>query len=92
MLIMGAIFKNTQPDESDEERRELERYAHRPIHRRQTLICLPSMVAEAAAGKSKHHQLQAQARAAAKQKKHGSHSPPAAAPEAHKPEPPAGLP
>ena len=34
-----------------------------------------SMVAEAAAGKSKHHQLQAQAKAAAKQKKHGSHTP-----------------
>ncbi|EMD39319.1 hypothetical protein CERSUDRAFT_152451 [Gelatoporia subvermispora B] len=55
LLLMGAIFKSTQPDESDEERRELER-----------------MVAEAASGKSKHHQLQAQARAAAKAKKHES--------------------
>jgi len=51
LLIIGAIFKSTVPDESDEERRELER-----------------MVAEAAAGKSKHHQLQAEARAAAKTK------------------------
>lgn len=73
MLIMGAIFKNTQPDESDEERRELER-----------------MVAEAASGKSKHHQLQAQARAAARQQKHGSHSPPAAGVDANKPGPLAG--
>ncbi|TFK51838.1 DnaJ-domain-containing protein, partial [Heliocybe sulcata] len=46
LLLIGAIFKSTQPDETDEERRELER-----------------MVAEAAAGKSKHHQLRAQARA-----------------------------
>lgn len=51
LLIIGAIFKSTVPDESDEERRELER-----------------MVAEAAAGKSKTHQLQAEARAAAKAK------------------------
>ncbi|CDO69779.1 hypothetical protein BN946_scf184766.g24 [Trametes cinnabarina] len=43
LLLIGAIFKQTQPDESDEERRELER-----------------MVAEAASGKSKHHQLRAQ--------------------------------
>ncbi|EKM50696.1 uncharacterized protein PHACADRAFT_264112 [Phanerochaete carnosa HHB-10118-sp] len=55
LMIIGAIFKNTQPDESDEERRELER-----------------MVAEAASGKSKHHQLRAQARAAEKAKKHAS--------------------
>ncbi|KII85874.1 hypothetical protein PLICRDRAFT_115528 [Plicaturopsis crispa FD-325 SS-3] len=52
LLLMGAIFKSTVPDESDQERRELER-----------------MVAEAASGKSKHHQLQAQARAAAKAKR-----------------------
>jgi len=51
LLIIGAIFKSTVPDESDEERRELER-----------------MVAEAAAGKSNHHQRQADARAAAKAK------------------------
>jgi len=49
LLIIGAIFKSTVPDESDEERRELER-----------------LVAEAAAGKSKHQQVQAEARAAAK--------------------------
>ncbi|KAI0333813.1 hypothetical protein GY45DRAFT_1243957, partial [Cubamyces sp. BRFM 1775] len=49
LLLIGAIFKQTQPDESDEERRELER-----------------MVAEAASGKSKHHQL----RAAQRAKKH----------------------
>ncbi|OCH85934.1 DnaJ-domain-containing protein [Obba rivulosa] len=55
LLLMGAVFKSTEPDESDEERRELER-----------------MVAEAASGKSKHHQLQAQARAAARAKKHDS--------------------
>jgi hypothetical protein len=50
MILCGAIFKATVPDESDEERRELER-----------------MVAEAAAGKSKH----AQMRATGKVKKHG---------------------
>jgi hypothetical protein len=27
LLLTGAIFKATVPDESDEERRELERYA-----------------------------------------------------------------
>ncbi|KAF8141559.1 X-domain of DnaJ-containing-domain-containing protein [Boletus edulis] len=45
LLIIGHIFKNTVPDQSDEDRRELER-----------------MVAEAAAGKSKHQQLRAQTR------------------------------
>ncbi|KAI0352142.1 DnaJ-domain-containing protein [Trametes cingulata] len=40
LLLIGAIFKQTVPDETDEERRELER-----------------MVAEAASGKSKHHQV-----------------------------------
>lgn len=55
LMIIGAIFKSTQPDETDEERRELER-----------------MVAEAAAGKSKHHQLRAQAKAAEKARKHAS--------------------
>ncbi|KAI0642278.1 X-domain of DnaJ-containing-domain-containing protein [Trametes meyenii] len=49
LLLIGAIFKQTVPDETDEERRELER-----------------MVAEAASGKSKHHQL----RAAQRAKKH----------------------
>ncbi|KAF7982588.1 hypothetical protein HWV62_27601 [Athelia sp. TMB] len=58
LLIIGAIFKSTVPDESDEERRELER-----------------MVAEAAAGKSKTHQLQAEARAAAKAKHTASQKP-----------------
>ena len=28
LLLLGAIFKSTIPDESDEERRELERYVH----------------------------------------------------------------
>jgi hypothetical protein len=28
LLLLGAIFKSTVPDESDEERRELERYVH----------------------------------------------------------------
>jgi len=51
LLIIGAVFKSAVPDESDEDRRELER-----------------MVAEAAAGKSKHQQMQADARAAAKTK------------------------
>ncbi|CAL1714141.1 unnamed protein product [Somion occarium] len=46
LLLIGAIFKGAEPDESDLERRELER-----------------MVAEAAAGKSKHQQLRAQAKA-----------------------------
>ncbi len=46
------MFKTTVPDESDEDRRTLER-----------------MVAEAASGKSKHHQLQAEARAAARHRK-----------------------
>ncbi|EGN96674.1 hypothetical protein SERLA73DRAFT_184800 [Serpula lacrymans var. lacrymans S7.3] len=55
LLITGAIFKSTVPDESDEERRELER-----------------MVAEAAAGKSKHQQLRT---AAAKTRKDGKTSP-----------------
>ncbi|KAH8116544.1 DnaJ-domain-containing protein [Phellopilus nigrolimitatus] len=49
LLITGHIFRNTVPDESAEERRELER-----------------MVAEAASGKSKHSQIQAEARAAAR--------------------------
>ena len=28
LLLMGAVFKATVPDESDEERRELERFVH----------------------------------------------------------------
>ena len=28
LLLLGAIFKSTVPDESDEERRELERYVY----------------------------------------------------------------
>ncbi|OJT06717.1 DnaJ-like protein 1 [Trametes pubescens] len=56
LLLIGAIFKQTVPDETDEERRELER-----------------MVAEAASGKSKHHQLRAERRA----KKHESTAAPA---------------
>ncbi|THH00591.1 hypothetical protein EW026_g1969 [Hermanssonia centrifuga] len=52
LLFIGAMFKTTVPDESDEDRRTLER-----------------MVAEAASGKSKHHQLQAEARAAARHRK-----------------------
>jgi len=54
LLLMGAIFKSAVPDETDEERRELER-----------------MVAEAAAGKSKHQQV----RTAAKARKEGKTSP-----------------
>lgn len=27
-MIIGALFKNVKPDESDEERRELERWVH----------------------------------------------------------------
>jgi len=49
LLLIGAVFKSTVPDETDEERRQLER-----------------MVAEAASGKSKHQELQAQAKAAAR--------------------------
>ncbi|EJD07253.1 DnaJ-domain-containing protein [Fomitiporia mediterranea MF3/22] len=45
LLFIGHIFRHTEPDETFEERRELER-----------------MVAEAAAGKSKHAQLQAEAK------------------------------
>lgn len=30
LLLLGAIFKSTVPDESDEERRELERYVQHP--------------------------------------------------------------
>lgn len=52
MLVIGDIFRNVQPDETDEERRELER-----------------MVAEAAAGKSKHEQLRAERQAALKAKR-----------------------
>ncbi|KAI0682116.1 X-domain of DnaJ-containing-domain-containing protein [Cytidiella melzeri] len=52
LLLVGAVFKSTVPDETDEERRQLER-----------------MVAEAASGKSKHQELQAQAKAAAKARK-----------------------
>ncbi|EJF59058.1 DnaJ-domain-containing protein [Dichomitus squalens] len=54
LLLIGAVFKSTVPDESDQDRRELER-----------------MVAEAAAGKSKHHQL----RAAQRARRHESSSP-----------------
>jgi len=49
LMITGHIFRSTEPDESAEERRELER-----------------MVAEAAGGKSKYGELQAEARAAAR--------------------------
>lgn len=45
LIFIGTIFKETKPDESDQERRELER-----------------MVAEAAAGKSRHHQMRTQAK------------------------------
>ena len=31
LLLLGAIFKSTVPDESDEERRELERYVQHPF-------------------------------------------------------------
>ncbi|KAH0836701.1 X-domain of DnaJ-containing-domain-containing protein [Lanmaoa asiatica] len=55
LLIIGHIFKITAPDDSDEDRRELER-----------------MVAEAAAGKSKHQQLRTHARG----RRDGKHTPP----------------
>ena len=69
LLLIGAIFKQTQPDESDEERRELERYAIfvlRSCFTVNGLTLCNRMVAEAASGKSKHHQL----RAAQRAKKH----------------------
>ncbi|KAI6149441.1 X-domain of DnaJ-containing-domain-containing protein [Pisolithus tinctorius] len=66
LLIMGHIFKSTVPDESDEDRRELER-----------------IVAEAAHGKSKHHQL----RTAAKARKDGKCTPPKEAAEQAEKEP-----
>ncbi|KAL4078671.1 X-domain of DnaJ-containing-domain-containing protein [Scleroderma yunnanense] len=56
LMIMGHIFKTAVPDESDEDRRELER-----------------MVAEAATGKSKHHQLRA---AVARARRDGKSTPP----------------
>jgi hypothetical protein len=31
LLLLGAIFKSTVPDESDQERRELERYVYHPF-------------------------------------------------------------
>ena len=77
LLLTGAIFKSTVPDESDEERREIERCASFFFQ----VVWLPSflltpfvvlcqrMVAEAAAGKSKHQQMQAEAKAAAKLKR-----------------------
>jgi len=54
LLIIGRIFKNAVPDDSDEERRELER-----------------IVAEAAAGKSRHH-----LRTHARVRRDGKHTPP----------------
>lgn len=51
LLLIGGIFKTTIPDESDQERRELER-----------------MVAEAAAGKSRHQQMRMQAKHQKKEK------------------------
>ncbi|KAG8220982.1 X-domain of DnaJ-containing-domain-containing protein [Butyriboletus roseoflavus] len=55
LLIIGQIFKDTEPDGSDEDRRELER-----------------MVAEAAAGKSKHQHMRGHARG----RRDGKHTPP----------------
>ena len=37
LLLLGAIFKSTVPDESDEERRELERYVHPHLY----IFCYP---------------------------------------------------
>ncbi|RPD59097.1 DnaJ-domain-containing protein [Lentinus tigrinus ALCF2SS1-7] len=62
LLLIGAVFKSTVPDETDEERRELER-----------------MVAEAAAGKSKHHQVRAAQRA--RQREAALHTSSSASPE-----------
>jgi hypothetical protein len=61
------------PDESDEERREIERWADLLLCLHSNLIPIIRMVAEAAAGKSKHHQMQAEARAAAKLKQEEMH-------------------
>jgi hypothetical protein len=55
MLFLGAMFKATTPDESDEERRELERWVSLPDLLVLVLIeRVASMVAEAAAPKPKH--------------------------------------
>jgi len=70
LLLMGAIFKSTVPDETDAERRELER-----------------MVAEAATGKSKHHQMMAQAKANAQGKKKEKSASPPSTPAGGKPAP-----
>jgi hypothetical protein len=74
LLITGAIFKQTKPDESDEERRALERLVCRPYSstvlsfdswtftRMSTLtLTLPysSMVAEAATPKKRRREKQA---------------------------------
>ncbi|KAG6381661.1 X-domain of DnaJ-containing-domain-containing protein [Boletus reticuloceps] len=76
LLIIGHIFKNTVPDESDEDRRELERYAYAtaPLDKSDLYAFSTSMVAEAAAGKSKHQQLRAQTRG---HYKHTPHKEPA---------------
>lgn len=48
LILLGAVFKSTVPDESDEERRELERYATFSRVAIQDTKTLRSMVAEAA--------------------------------------------
>ena len=53
LLLMGAVFKSTVPDESDEERRELERYANSWMLLCIILTFICSMVAEAAKPKRK---------------------------------------
>jgi hypothetical protein len=66
LLLMGTIFRRAVPDESAEERRELERYVEFcfPGSPRIFKCCnLFSMVADAAAGRSKHGELRAAARA-----------------------------
>lgn len=66
LLLIGAVFKQTVPDETDEDRRELERYVLTRLPVSDWLIAqsyIIRMVAEAAAGKSKHHQVRAAQRA-----------------------------
>lgn len=53
LLLLGAVFKSTVPDESDEERRELERYAFITSVLPLSTELFHSMVAEAAKPKRK---------------------------------------
>ena len=85
LLLLGAIFKSTVPDESDEERRELERCAFRVSPSPVFLLILEAhrMVAEAAKPKKKQAPPSAATQAAlnrAHEVRHGQangHTPPA---------------